>query len=62
VAARLAHAARRRSYTSSNFFFSPENTQLQPPSYDVVNFRLSYDLNDDHSQIGLRIKNLTDSA
>ena len=50
------------SYTSANFFYAPEIEQLQQPGYNVVNFRLAWDLNDDRSRIAFWAKNLTDTA
>ncbi len=50
------------SYTSGNFFYAPEIEQLQQSGYDVVNFRLAWDFNDDRSRIALWAKNLTDKA
>ena len=49
------------SYTSGYFFFSPEIEQLQQPGYNVVNFRLAWDFNDDRSRIAFWAKNLTDT-
>ena len=38
-----------------------EIEQLQQPGYNVVNFRLAWDFNDDRSRIAFWAKNLTDT-
>ena len=35
---------------------------MEQPGYNVVNFRLSYDFNDDQSQIAFWSKNMADEA
>ncbi|HZR83695.1 MAG TPA: TonB-dependent receptor [Candidatus Binatia bacterium] len=49
------------SYVSSIFYFNPEIPGLLQPGYDLVNLRLSYDFNDDRTQLAFWMKNASDS-